>query len=67
MSIRNEVEYKVFEDIKNVALLQELRLGEPSETKVDLDEVVGFLVEWIAGIQNGLFLLADHVDELASG
>jgi hypothetical protein len=65
MSIRGEVEYKVFERLENLDLLQELRLGEYSQTEVSLPEVLGFVIQWISGIQDGLFLLADHVDKLA--
>lgn len=66
MSIRGAVEYKVFEHIENVTLLEGLRLGDVSEGTVSRDEAVEFLVQWIAGVQDGLFLLADHVDKLAS-
>jgi hypothetical protein len=66
MGIRADVEYKVFEHVDNMALLQELRLGEPADHDVSPEEILGFLVQWIAGIQDGLLLLADHIDETPS-
>jgi hypothetical protein len=65
MSIRGEVEYKVFEHVENVALLQELRTGEPAGVEIDDAEAIGFLTQLLLGTQDGLFLLADHVDRLA--
>lgn len=64
MSLRARVLYEINKDIDNEDLLRELRLGEPSAADISDAEAIGFLAQWLAGVERGLLLLAEELEAM---